>query len=161
MATETKTLTFSTDNLTTSSCGKSTWSDHDNLEGTNCAPDTDTGDLGKQVIEPAKASIWGWGHTLVKRIAYIGRLRINTHRSTLEERPPGRLEQDISVHRVTSITQQRVSKGRAHYSRDLIITLDGGDIITLSLFGTEHADVTLNAKFTADNLGNLTAKEVK
>lgn len=159
METETKTLTFSSDNLTTSSCGKSEWSTYDNLENTDCAPDTDKGNLGKQDIGSPAASLWAWGHTLVKRVASIGNLGIRTSRSTMDGEESGGLEQGVTIHRVVAITQQRVRKGESYCHREIIITLDGGDTVTLSLFGTEVADVTLNAKFTVNGVGHLKAKE--
>jgi|3_EtaG_2_1085321.scaffolds.fasta_scaffold00205_30 hypothetical protein len=170
METETKTLTFEPTNLTGPQDGKhsSEWTEHTVLAGTDCGATEPKGNLGEQVIKPAHASIWEDGGILVRNEAVVGNLRIDNLRFTQRDswrRPVtekvGALEQTLRVHRVTSITQQRVMKLTNVVTRGLVITLENGDKFTLELFGDDVASVTINAKFSADRVGRLTAKEVK
>jgi hypothetical protein len=144
---ETETLTFDPNNFTASSDGTSKWSNYADLEGTDCAPTEDKGNLGEQTLGETQASVWAWGHTLVIRNAKIGNLDIGTTRSShINTDSVDRLQQEVTAHNVVSVIQKRVRKHPGFVVRDLVITLESGDIITLNLFGKDTADVTINAK---------------
>ena len=153
---ETKTLTFDPTNLTGPQDGEhgSEWTKYTELHDTDCGATEPKGNLGTQVVEAARADVWEDGYTIVGNSATVGNVRIDTTRGTQERREHvyptpekvGVLEQDVRVHRVTSIDQRRVRKGKGYVVRTLDITLEGGDKIKLTLFGDDVASVTINAK---------------
>jgi len=155
METETKTLTFDPTNLSGPQDGKyaSEWTKYTEIEGTDCAPSKPKGNLGSQFIEPTQVCAWENGYTIVSSAARVGNVNLDTSRGTQaaddqwhETEKVGVLDQEVRVHRVTSVNQRRVRKGVGYVVRHLDITLEGGDKVTLELFGEDVASVTINAK---------------